>query len=399
MHNFSGTLPGVDVSRAREPVIWALVDSAAGLIGQRTPDGLRVALTGEAAMIDGGREGRGSRQQILVMPLSYVVGLSCGELKVVIVRALSTPGAGIQRWIGRVAERIGQTMVSVERRRSVVRRPVRWCARIVFGMGGRVASRRELAKDAAVVGVFGGQVAISTAERTESVAIAFDWFWATEVEPLVQRGWRPPVGQGFRVFLEAPVVRAQLPTAWAGDRDAGGMLIGGDELEVGLVSREGTAMVALDWQVGSVGVVLSVWDDHVRRQAALLDGLSVAEVGQAVTASVEAFEGEQNRLAAALAGLGSALALALAGDGWQVGRLPGRGATLRKGGFTVRPDEEITRLRNGAVTRGRWIDRCEQLRIGDLRLDGVGRQCSSARESGVSRASGRDDAGRVVRFG
>jgi hypothetical protein len=365
-----GELPGVELGRQTEPVIWALVDSVAGRLDQRPPDGLRIVLAGES---DGVEQTDAGRRRTLVLPLCDLYGLSCAELQVVIAVELGQLAAlgPASRRIAGLAEFVGRTMAGLERRRSVLRRPLRAPARAFFGVSARLAGRRAAAGRAAATELYGREFVLGAERRAEALRWAFDWFRAVEIEPLVDRGWRPPLDAGFRTFTAAPSVGAQLPEM-AGDGDAtGDMLIDPDALEAALLGNRGP-LVRRDWQDCAARVVLTVWDGHVRRHGLPGDGLRVWEVGQAVKSSVVASRGDQGRLGADLAALGSGLGLALAGDGWEVGKLPGQAPTLSRDGVSLRPDEEISHLRNGELTPATWIERCRRLGIGDLRVSGAG---------------------------
>jgi hypothetical protein len=363
--------PGIRLSRSAEPVIWALVDSVAGQLGQPPPADVRIVLRGDAATIGHGGGLHGRSRRTLVLPLAYASGLSCAELRVVIARELGRPPAG------GASDRVGRGMVGLERRRSVMLDAVRPCARAFFGLTRRLADRRAAAADAVAAGLYGADRLASTVRRTESLDVGFDWFWTVEVQPILDRGWRPPVGAGFRVFVDAPLVAARLPDLHT-DEPVGDLLSGADIVEAGLIGLEnGRPLAARDWQEAAVAVVLTVWDGHVRRQRAARDGLRVSEVGRAVAVAVDTFADDQVRLQAELSAIGAALALALTRDGWRVGKLPGRAPTLSKDGVDLRPHEEIARLWGGALTPAGWIDRCERLGIGDLWL--AGRPIGAAR--------------------
>jgi len=380
-------LPGVDVPRAAEPVLWALVDSVAGQLGQRTPDGLRVVLDGRAAALER-RDRRGRRRRrILSLPLAHVVGLSCAELRIVIageLGSLATPGARSSRWVSAAAGRFGRTMVGLEHRRSPLCHPLRPYARALFGASSRLERRRELAGSGLAAGLYGAEAVARTASHADSLAVAFDWFWSIEVRPFLDRGWRPPIAEGFRSFLDAPLVRERT-SGIAPDGSTGDLLASVDAVEAGLLAEP--SLVWVGWQEGAAGVVLSVWDGHVRRAQVSGGGLRVWEVGHQVEASIEAYGSDQAGLQAALAGLGSGLALALAGDGWRICKLPGRAAILSKGGVELRPDLEITRLRSSRTTPAIWAERCERLGIGELRLGGLAPDAGRAAANQVTAGS------------
>jgi hypothetical protein len=151
----------------------------------------------------------------------------------------------------------------------------------------------------------------------------------------------------------------------------GDVLVDPDTLEAALLAGRGP-LVSRDWEDCAARVVLNVWDGNLRGDRLAGDGLRVWEVGQAVAASVAASRGDPGRLGADLAALGSGLGLALAGDGWRVGKLPGQEPTLSRDGVSLRPAEEISHLRNGELTPATWIERCRRLGIGDLRVSGAG---------------------------
>jgi len=275
----------------------------------------------------------------------------------------------------------------------VLRYPVRRFARTFFGVTASRAHRRAVAAEDVAAGLYGRETVGRAVSRTESLDVAFGWFWEVEVKPFVDRGWRPPVAWGFRMFLDSPLVAECLP-GLVSDAPTGDVLGSAEAVEAGLLDG---SLVGLGWQEGAVRVVMSVWDGHARRESLRGEGIRVGEVGQAVVASVEALGGDQARLQAELAGLGASLGLALAGAGWRVGKLPGRSATLAKDGVVVRPNEEIAGLWSGRVTGATWIDRCRQFGIGDLRLPGQGILAVTRPTSGPVPSGGGSVARPVVR--
>jgi hypothetical protein len=356
-----GDVLGVEVSRGDEPVVWALVGCAAGLLDQRPPDRVRVVLDGEPRAVDDA-DGR-----VLVLPFSYLVGMSCGDLRIAITRELGQIEAGgpLSGWVGRATGRVGRALVGLERRRSVLRRPARPVARAFFGATRRVAQRRARASAAIAERIYGREAVAEAADRAELVRMGFEWFWRVEVMPFVERGWRPPVAAGFDSFVDAPAVRRRLPGI-GGDGPIGEILGGTDELEAALIGRE--SLVGVGWQDGAGRLAVSVWDGHVRGRAPARRGGRVADLGQVVRASVDALGDDRRRLQTELAALGSALALALVGDGWRVVKLPGRPAGLERDGVVLDPHAEILALLGERGDGGRWAARCRALGIGDLRL-------------------------------
>jgi hypothetical protein len=345
-------------------VIWALVDSVAGRLDVRAPDGVRIVLDGRARVTEaGGRHGR----VILSLPLAYVVGLSCVELKVVIAGELGGRATRTRtgRRISAVAGRVGRRMVGLERSRSRLRRPLRSCARAAFGFSSRLARRRALAATRLAAGLFGDDAVLRATGRADSLEVAFGWFWSIDVDPFLDRGWRPPIGEGFRSFLDAPHVSERIGVA--PDDSTGDVLADAETVEARLLA--GLSLVWVAWQQGAPAVVLSVWDGHARRERLTARGLRVSDLGRQVGVSIDAHASDPAGLVAELAGLGSGLGLALAADGWRVGRVPGGPATLSKGGVELRPDLEISRLAAGELTSAVWVERCERLGIADLRLE------------------------------
>lgn len=349
------------MSRDAEPVIWALVDSVAGRLGVRTPDGVRIVLDGRAGLIErGDRRGR-RRLRTLRLPLAYLVGLSCAELKVVIAAELASWGMPSRR-VSALAARVGRRMAGAERGRRGLLGP---CARALFGAGSRLARRCELAGRRLAADLYGADAVTRSSGRADSLAAVFESFRVIELDPFLERGWRPPIGEGFRCFLDAQLVRERI--GFVPDESSGDVLADAESVEAGLLA--GRSLAAVGWQEGAAGVVVSVWDGHVRRERLSGRGLRVSEVGQRVGASIDAHESDPDGLVAELAGLGSGLGLALAADGWRVGRLPGGPAMVSKGGVDLRPDLEISRLAAGKLTSAMWVERCEQLGIADLPLD------------------------------
>jgi hypothetical protein len=354
-------LPGVELGRVAEPVIWALVDSVSGQLGQPRPDGVRVVLEGRATVTGG----------TVILPICNLVGLSCAELRVVIAGELGRLAGGARgaSWIGTAADSLSRTMVGLERERSVLRYPLRPYARAFFGLTRRLAGDRAASGEAIAANAYGRDLVVCTRRRTESVAIGFDWFWRAEVKPFLERGWRPPIAASFAAFLDAPDVRKR--GLWLScDEPTGDLLQDAEAVETALLGAQAGSLVAVDWQDAAARIALIVWADHARQDPRAGAGVRVWEVGQVVEATIGACAGDEPRLRAAMVSLGAGLALALAGDGWRVGRLPGRTPSLCKGGVVIAPDVEIARLWSGRLTAAAWIDRCAGLGIGDLRVVG-----------------------------
>ncbi len=282
--------PGIEVARSAQPRLWAVVDALAADAGQPAPDSLRIVFGGSAGVMEHGAGIGKSPQRVLIVPFSYLIGLSRAQLGAVVAHELAHFAAAdttVMRWISSVGEAIGRTVAQLERRGSVLRYPFRWYAHGFFALTAAFLRRRELAADALSARLCGGDVAAAALQRSASLVVAFDAYWAADVSPLLNAGVRPPLGAGFRRFLEAPGCECESaspaedrgsrrfashpPTAQrlallgspsgphAGDGPpASDLLRDADSLEaallIDLAGEQGRSLTALDWEAGAARV-------------------------------------------------------------------------------------------------------------------------------------------------
>lgn len=224
----------------------------------------------------------------------------------------------------------------------------------------------------------------------------FGQYWAQEVGPVVARGYRTPIANGFTQFLSAthiaPLVSAVIEREMATPsvdpydthpplRDridaltASGLptndvpaenairaielLDDVDELEGRLLTylykrgRE-QPLTTIAWPQVGAEVWGAIWRDDVKRSGGRLDGVTVAQIpGLAIDLDAAAVQlgFAPHREAADHAArervvmtLGTALAVLLLNHGWAVTALPGEIAVFAKDSAALTPFADIARL-------------------------------------------------------
>jgi Zn-dependent protease with chaperone function len=79
--------------------------------------------------------------------------------------------------------------------------PLLWYSKMFLRVTAAIARRQELSADAQAARIAGSVVAGEALVTIERAAIAFDRFLRTEVFPILERGYRPPLAAGFACYF------------------------------------------------------------------------------------------------------------------------------------------------------------------------------------------------------
>jgi hypothetical protein len=222
--------------------------------------------------------------------------------------------------------------------------------------------------EAAVRAALAGEAA-----APDSVAAAFEAYWADEVGPVFDAGRRPPIVAGFRRYAAL----VGLPRG-----DALGLVRDVDRLETAVLAHVLGAetfdtLAPIAWEAVGIEVYLVHARELVAELGAALAGSRVAGIPELVAdlpglaAALRELDDhlpadEAEELASAL--LGAALTVAFADAGWEVEALPGEPVTCVHGDEAIAPQRVIAALHEGTRSGEEWRVDAERLSLADRAL-------------------------------
>ena len=292
----------------------------------------------------------------------------------------------------------------------LVRLPFVWYGKAFLRITAAISRRQEFAADACAAHRAGRDVHVGTLRTIHAYAPAFDAYWRTEVAPVLQMGFRPPLAAGFAEFAAAPVVIetaqrelerdmaqgktspydshpslperiAAVATLPPGDPDdspaAIELLADPPALELRLLKslsgEDADGLAPVVWDRIGEDVYLVHARGRAERQSAVLSGYSLAELPEALAAApgvlIDSGAAKPKDASAhAIEALAAGLTVALAGAGWHVEAPPGRPVLCRRGEEAIVPREIVAQLQDGALPAADWRTRAAALGIADVRL-------------------------------
>jgi hypothetical protein len=236
-------------------------------------------------------------------------------------------------FIYRTREAIERVLHNASRQSAFLQLPFLWYGRMFLRVTQAISRRQELTADELAARTFGSHSMIEGLRALARGSVAWNAYWRTEVVPLLEAGFQPPVTEGFERFIR------ELEIWREADRAAQKML----------------AEARPD-----------PYDSHPpdSERIAALAALPPGPAG----ATGRQLPAEQARsLGVGLAG--AAVAVALADHGWVAESLPGRPVVMRNGEAAIEPFADTNRLSRGEIDTGAWQRRCSDLGVGDLPLE------------------------------
>jgi heat shock protein HtpX len=399
--------PSLALGRDAQPRLWAAVDQAAAALGEAPPDVIHFSLDVEAAVSERGVLRRG-RELVLGLPL--IERLTIAQLRIVLTHEFAHLAGGdsrASRWVWRAHEAVER--VTEELAGGLFGPIAHAWGHLFLRATAAIARRQELAADAVAARMFGVNAASQTLQVVRATAIGWDAYWWHYVVPALDKGFLPPILEGFSYFLSRPRVGDFLDTALRDDLSdetcqpldthpplreriraiervatkGGPIKPRHDDLEIaaslvdGAASVEGSALAAvssvehvsalkpLPWEASFA----AIWQPFFRTQIAdfadVLAGSRVADLPQladrvreAATARFDSAKSEERDPTSDV--LGAALVLALAREGWSIEALPGELVATSSPGGQVKPFRLVDDLLAGDLDEAGWRDMCLQ---------------------------------------
>ena len=433
------TPPGVLLSPSDQPRLFRALEEVAGTLREPLPREVYLIPDVNAWVAErGGTMGFGSRR-VMGLGLSLMQILSVSEFRAVLAHEFGHFYGGDTRmgpWVYkaraamvRTLTHLGSPSALLDAVTSLVLARLAYqlvLATLVaywklFLRATQLVSRRmEFRADELACCLVGSEALIDGLRGIHGASGALPAFWQTEVVPLVEAGFHPPIAEGFGRFVAAPGVakaisenlemqlgqaktapydshpplreRIAAARALSGrgkmetDPPAITLLDGVEALELRLLEKlnpklKTAALKLVRWEEVGSRVRLPIWKRWLGEYPTLLAGLTAESLPEAVRNRRElgsrirdpkgTLLTREQRDQRACALLSIAFALAVMNNGWELQTQPGQ-FCLQRGDQQLTPEELIEEMKSGKLTTEAWATRCRDAGIAGLRLDGSG---------------------------
>lgn len=356
--------------------------------------------------------GAGGRR-VMGLGLPLMQALTVDEFKGVLTHEFGHYHAGdvaLGPWIHKTHSAMGRTIVQLSE--NVLRYIFIGYATLFLRVTHAVSRRQEFIADELAARVAGPDAMASALRKVQGAGLAYQSYWYSEILPVVQAGFRPPVIEGFRRYASSPHISSafdllgQQPEQPAGkpdpydthpsladrvaalrtqparpasdSRPAAALLRNVEACErelFSMLSADLADLQPLDWSRVGDAVYLPMWRARVTQHGTRLrqytvghppaTGAEILAIGQGI---LPAAPDDVNREAVAWQLIGAAVVLALRPAGWIAETLPGDEVVLRRGADELRPYSDLAAVVAGRTSAADWQERCARLCIGAIPL-------------------------------
>jgi heat shock protein HtpX len=225
------TPPGPELSAETQPALFKEIHRLAAMTGQRPPAHVYLVADVNAFVTErGGWMGMGSRR-VMGLGLGLVNILTVSELRAVIAHEFGHFHGGDTKlgpWIYKTRAAMVRTVQNLFNAGDgaaqsdleliawllvAVGKPFEWFARGYLRITYAISRAQEYSADKVAVTTQGATALIEGLKKAHRGGLAFDVFMRTELGPLINRQYQPPLGEGFRRFMSARDISRQLEKA------------------------------------------------------------------------------------------------------------------------------------------------------------------------------------------
>jgi Zn-dependent protease with chaperone function len=406
--------PGPRLTEEEQPRLFAVVRDIAARTGQEMPSEIYLVADVNAFVTQrGGVMGFFSRR-VMGIGLPLLTLLTVSELSAVLAHEFGHYHGGDTKlgpWIYKTRAAIGRTIVSLaEGGSTVVRAPFEWYGNFFLKVTHSISRAQEFAADALAARVVGPGPLVSGLKTVHGGAAAYGAFIREEVAPIVSAGFRPPLVEGFKTFVDGKHIKASLarlvseeleggesdafdthpPLARRveallalgleerehDDRRAIELLDAAEELEAALV-REGESgpLEPLSWTKVVRTVYLPQWQKTAAKLAKRLEGPTLASLVRSpkqlakLAEQVGGLDVSSHREIAPQFGAhlaAAAVCATLAGAGWTIKNRVGRPISLRNGDHRLSPFKDFSALASGELEPAELRERLVKCGVSEL---------------------------------
>jgi Zn-dependent protease with chaperone function len=201
------------LAEAEFPALHALVRDAARRSAARPPDAILLSGRANASVFDRTRWLGLQRTRYLELGLPLFAALDERELTAVVGHELAHRARGhvtFGAWIHRARAGIGGALDALEDAPLPVDAPFRTWARLFLEVSAAVSRAQELEADAAAAALAGPDAAGGALRKTDALGAPWDLYFGLDAAPLIERGARVALVEGFRRFQAEPRRRPEV---------------------------------------------------------------------------------------------------------------------------------------------------------------------------------------------
>jgi heat shock protein HtpX len=410
--------PGVRLREKDQPELFAMIHAVAKAAEQKSPrevflvDDVNAFVAERGSVMGFG----GSRVLGIGLPLLQV--LTVPQLRSVIAHEFGHFHGGDTKlgpFLYRTRDAIGRTITNFRAAESLLHKPFEWYGKLFLRVTFAISRAQEFAADALSVRLVGKEPMQSALRRVNQVGPLYGYYLQHELLPMLNLGARPPIAQGFGMYLGSKAMQdvqvefgeqamqakgnpydthppLSQRIAAAEDVDAPGAARSEGSLAITLLKdlagleaellaflvgkQDVKQLPAGSWQEVQGPALARQWAVFAAGDGSKLPPMRVAEFGaQRESLPVHAAKVNGNipvdeRIAAGQWMLGALLANALHKGGFAVVTSPGEPILLVRGSVTLEPFALARQLAEGKLEDGMWRAACEEHGIGDLALVG-----------------------------
>ncbi len=410
------TAPGPLLLPNEQPELFKVLRGVASEMGQEMPAEVYAIGEMNAWVMDrGGIMGFGSRRVMgLGLPLLQVLNVS--QARGVIAHEFGHFYGGDTKlgpWIYRTRSAMIRTLSGLAEHGSLLQKPFIWYGNAFMRITQMISRGQEFTADRLAAGIVGSQAMIDGLRVIHGGGAVFDAYWRNEYVPALDKGYRPPLAEGFAHFLSVPritdavnkIVSEELESGETDlydshpslrDRVSALMEVAVDKeqdttpsisLLRDLENLEASFLAALadpdtvrkiqpvSWDQIGGKVWIPLWQEHIDTHRNVLQGvrlhalpelLSDPESKQRLLSGTSETEEEsQNHFLEGL--IGAAVAVILTREGWQLNATPGSDVALSREGLDIFPFIAVRQLLDGESSADSWGRVCTAVN-GDVAL-------------------------------
>ena len=206
--------PGPPLSPVDSPQLFEVLNGVASSTEQTMPADVYLVNDVNAFVTQrGGVMGFGSRR-VMGIGLPLMQALTVQELKAVLAHEFGHYHAGdvsIGPWIYKTRAAIGRTIHQLGE--GSLQKVFIAYGNLFLRVTHAVSRRQEFIADEVAANAAGAAVMASALRKVHGAAVAFHNYWRSEVSPVLNSGYLPPLAAGFARFVQVESVSSNMATA------------------------------------------------------------------------------------------------------------------------------------------------------------------------------------------
>lgn len=400
--------PGPRLTSADAPELFSSLEQVAAATGQSMPADVYLVNDVNAFVTQrGGVMGFGSKR-VMGIGLPLMQSLNVQEFKAVLAHEFGHYHSGdvaIGPWIYKTRAAIGRTIQQLGEG---------WLGQIFIAYGNlflrvthAISRRQEFIADEVAARAAGAGAMASALRKVHGAAMAFGNYWRSEVGPILNSGYLPPVTAGFARFTANEAVTARmaesvrhaeaeeqgdpfdthpplrervaalqsLPAGADGDTRPAVSLLGDPQrwerrlLGTSINEEWARSLTPVAWDQIVETVYVPQWRALAKENRRVLQDISLTSpVFAGHFAPGGMFREEDQTVLHQIHVTNVALSLALLEAGWTASTSPGEQIVFRRDGHEFRPFGELMDVGAGRTSVEAWAARCRELGIAGMVL-------------------------------